>query len=254
MSTPIHSAMGFSTEDRVVVRGLDLPSRILGHLDLGAMAFLEITGRVPSEGEARVFNALLVTLVEHGMTPQAMAARLVYLGAPEALQGAVAAGLLGMGSVFGGGAEAAARMLQEAATSGEDAAAIVARHREARRPVPGIGHPIHKPEDPRTARLFEIAAEHGFAGRHVALMQAVAVEATARLKRPMPINATGAIGAIMTEMGFDWRLCRGVAVIGRAVGLVGHIAEELRNPIARTLWERTEAEVTAGALAEEAGG
>ena len=252
MSAPIRSEMGFSTEDRVVVRGLDLPSRILGHLDLGAMAFLDITGRVPSEGEARVFNALLVTLVEHGMTPQAMAARLVYLGAPEALQGAVAAGLLGMGSVFGGGAEAAARMLQEAATSGEDAAAIVARHREARRPVPGIGHPIHKPEDPRTARLFEIAAEHGFAGRHVALMQAVAAEATVRLKRPMPINATGAIGAIMTEMGFDWRLCRGVAVIGRAVGLVGHIAEELRNPIARALWERTEAEVTAAALEAEA--
>ena len=252
MSAPIRSEMGFSTEDRVVVRGLDLPSRILGHLDLGAMAFLDITGRVPSEGEARVFNALLVTLVEHGMTPQAMAARLVYLGAPEALQGAVAAGLLGMGSVFGGGAEAAARMLQEAATSGEDAATIVARHREARRPVPGIGHPIHKPEDPRTARLFEIAAEQGFAGRHVALMQAVAAEAGVRLKRPMPINATGAIGAIMTEMGFDWRLCRGVAVIGRAVGLVGHIAEELRNPIARTLWERTEAEVTAAALEAEA--
>lgn len=252
MSAPLRSEMGFSTEDRVVVRGLDLPSRILGHLDLGAMAFLDITGRVPSEGEARVFNALLVTLVEHGMTPQAMAARLVYLGAPEALQGAVAAGLLGMGSVFGGGAEAAARMLQEAATSGEDAAAIVARHRGTRRPVPGIGHPIHKPEDPRTARLFEIAAEHGFAGRHVALMQAVAVEAAAILKRPMPINATGAIGAIMTEMGFDWRLCRGVAVIGRAVGLVGHIAEELRNPIARALWERTEAEVTAAALEAEA--
>lgn len=252
MSAPIRSEMGFSTEDRVVVRGLDLPSRILGHLDLGALAFLEITGRVPSEGEARVFNALLVTLVEHGMTPQAMAARLVYLGAPEALQGAVAAGLLGMGSVFGGGAEAAARMLQEAATSGEDAAAIVARHREARRPVPGIGHPVHKPEDPRTARLFEIAAQHGFAGRHVALMQAVAAEAGVRLKRAMPINATGAIGAIMTEMGFDWRLCRGVAVIGRAVGLVGHIAEELRNPIARSLWERTEAEVTAGALEAEA--
>lgn len=139
-------------------------------------------------------------------------------------------------------------MQQEAFTSGEDAAAIMTRHREARWPVPGIGHPIHKSEDPRTARLFKMAPEHGFAGRHVALMQAVAAEARVRLKRPITINATGAIGAIMTEMDFDWRLCRGVAVIGRAVGLVGHIAEELRNQIARALWERTEAEVTAAAL------
>jgi len=251
-SRPIRSAMGFSTADRVVVRGLDLADAILGRHDLGSMAFLEITGRTPSEAEARIFNALLVTLVEHGMTPQAMAARLVYLGAPEALQGAVAAGLLGMGSVFGGGAEAVARMLQDAAASGEDAPAIVERHLAARRPVPGIGHPIHKPIDPRTARLFGIAAEAGYAGRHVALLQAVAAEAEQRLKRPLPVNATGAIGAILTELGFDWRLCRGIAVIGRAVGLVGHIAEELRNPIARTLWEQAEAEVTRHALAEEA--
>ncbi len=168
---PICSSMGYSTTDRVVVWGHDLPGESLGRLDLGAMAYLEITGRMPTEGEARVFNALLVTLVEHGMTPQAMAARLVFMGAPDSLQGAVAAGLCGVGSRFGGGAEAAARMLQEA--RGEDAATI-------------------------------------------------------------------------------GRLCRGIAVIGRAVGLVGHIAEELRNPIAPTLWQQTEEEVTQCCLAEEA--
>ncbi|UFN51536.1 citryl-CoA lyase (plasmid) [Roseomonas sp. OT10] len=248
--TPIRSDMGFSTPDRVVVQGRDLPGEIIGHLDLGAMAFLEITGRIPTKAEARVFNALLVTLVEHGMTPQAMAARLVYLGAPEALQAAVAAGLCGMGSMFGGGAEAAARMLQEA--NGRDAPEIVESYIAARRPIPGLGHPVHKPVDPRTARLFDIAAEHGFSGPHVALLRRIAEAAEQRTGRTLPINATGAIGAVMTEMGFDWRLCRGVAVIGRAVGLVGHIAEELRAPIARTLWEQTEGEVTQHALEAEA--
>ena len=247
---PIRSSMGFSTADRVVVRGHDLPGEILGRLDLGAMAYLEITGRMPTEGEARVFNALLVTLVEHGMTPQAMAARLVFMAAPDSLQGAVAAGLCGVGSRFGGGAEAAARMLQEA--NGEDAATIVGRFLAARRPVPGIGHPQHTPIDPRTPRLFEIAGEHGLRGRHVALLEAIAAESAARTGKILPINATGAIGAVLTEMGFDWRLCRGIAVIGRAVGLVGHIAEELRNPIAPTLWQQTEEEITQACLAEEA--
>lgn len=246
---PIRSGMGFSTRDRVVVRGHDLPGRLLGRIGLGEMAFLEITGRLPDASEARLFDALLITLVEHGMTPQAMAARLVYLGAPESMQAAVAAGLCGMGSVFGGGAEAAARMLQEA--DGASAAAIVERHLAARKPVPGIGHPLHKPEDPRATRLFEIAAEEGRAGRHVALLRAVAAETERRLKRPMPVNATGAIGAILSEMEFDWRLCRGIAVIGRAVGLVGHIAEELRDPMAHALWLRAEEEVTEGALAAE---
>lgn len=245
----IRSGMGFSTTDRVVVRGHDLPGQLLGQIGLGEMAFLEIAGRLPDASEARLFNALLITLVEHGMTPQAMAARLVYLGAPESMQAAVAAGLCGMGSVFGGGAEAAARMLQEA--DGKAAAEIVEHHLSARKPIPGIGHPLHKPVDPRTTRLFEIAAEEGRAGDHVALLQAVATEAERRLSRPLPVNATGAIGAIMTEMGFDWRLCRGIAVIGRAVGLVGHIAEEMRDPVARALWMRTEAEVTEGALASE---
>ncbi|WP_376095727.1 citryl-CoA lyase [Roseomonas sp. CCTCC AB2023176] len=240
--TRLRSAMGLSTPDRVVVRGQDLVRDVMGRLDLGAFAFLEIWGREPTPGEAVVFNACLATLVEHGMTPQAMAARLTYLGAPESIQGAVAAGLLGLGSRFGGGAEAAARMLQDAVREGADAAGIVGRFRAARQPIPGLGHPIHKPEDPRTPRLFAIAREHGLDGTHAGLMREVAAEAAK--ERPLPLNATGALGAVLSDLGLDWRLCRGIAVIGRAVGLVGHIAEELRDPIARTLWERTEAEVS----------
>jgi citrate synthase len=245
---PIRSTLCVSTPDKITVQGLDLPSQILGKLSLGDMAWLEITGKQPTPQQSVVFNALLVTLVEHGMTPMAIATRLVYLGAPESLQAAVGAGLCGLGTVFAGTAEGAARMLQDGLRSAgtrplpEVAAAIVADFRAQKRGIPGIGHPLHKPVDPRTPRLFQIARENGYEGRHVELMKLVAAEAERVLKKSLPINATGAIGAIASELGLDWRLCRGIAVIGRAVGLVGHIAEELRNPVALEIWERVDYE------------
>ena len=246
----IHSQMGWSSPDRIVVRGHDLPNDLLGKIDLGGMAFLEIIGRRPTPGEAEVFNSLLVTLVEHGMTPQAIAARLVNLAAPEALQAAVAAGLCGVGSVFAGGSEQIAKVLQEAlgdqppeADLSAIAAKIVDDYIVRKAVIPGIGHPVHKPVDPRTAVLFAIAERNGFRGRYVALLEAIQIEAERRLSRSLPINATGAIGAVLCELGFPWRICRGIAIISRAVGLVGHLAEEMRNPIAREIYERAELEV-----------
>ena len=249
-SRQIRSEMGWSTAERITVRGYDLSNELLGKIDLGGMAFLEITGRRPNEREAEMFNALLVTLVEHGLTPQAIATRMVHLAAPEALQAAVAAGLLGVGSVFAGGSEEVARVLQSALKDkGENADLaliadeIVADHARRKVPVSGIGHTMHKQGDPRTPVLFAIAERNGFRGRYVALMEAIGEAAQRRLGRSLPVNATGAMGAILSELGFPWQLCRGVAVIGRAVGLVGHIAEEMRNPVAREIWERAEREV-----------
>lgn len=246
----IKSAMGWSTRDSITVRGRDLCTELLGKVDLGGMAFLEIRGRLPTEKEAEVFNAVLVTLVEHGMTPQAIATRLVNLAAPEALQAAVAAGLCGVGSVFAGGSEQAARMLQDALKDGaghaplpDIANRIVEGFASQRQPIPGIGHPLHKPIDPRTPVLFAIAERNGFRGRHIALLEEISRQAQARLKRELPINATGAIGAILSELEFPWRICRGIAVISRCVGLVGHLAEEMNDPLAREIWERTEEEV-----------
>jgi citrate synthase len=249
-SKKIQSEMGWSTPEKITVRGYDLASDLLGKIDLGGMAFLELTGRMPNAREAEVFNALLVTLVEHGLTPQAISTRMVHLAAPEALQGAVAAGLLGVGSVFAGGAEQVARILQTAlkdkdgATDlGPIADEIVADHARRKVPVSGIGHTMHKQGDPRTPVLFAIAERNGFRGRYVALMEAIGDAAQRRLGRSLPVNATGAMGAMLSELGFPWQLCRGVAVIGRSIGLVGHIAEEMRNPIAREIWERAEHEV-----------
>jgi len=230
---PIRSDLAWSTVDRIVVHGKDLPGEILGHLSLGDMAFLQLTGRTPNENESRIFNAMAVTLVEHGITPSALAARLTYLGAPEAMQAAVAAGLCGLGSVFVGSTEGAARLLME--SSGKTAKQIIAENKR----IPGLGHPLHKPVDPRTARLFEIARETGHYGKYCRLMEDIARE------KNLTLNATGAIGALACELGLDWRAVRGIGVLARAIGLVGHLLEESRNPMAEEVWFRIEEEASA---------
>jgi citrate synthase len=231
----LKSNLGWSTVDRIVVRGKDLPGEILGQLNLGDMAFLELTGRVPNANESRLFNAMVVTLVEHGITPSAIVARMTYLGAPEALQAAVAAGLLGLGSVFVGSMEGVARILSDAIATGKDARTVLAENRR----MPGLGHPIHKPVDPRSARLFEIARETGHYGKYCRLMEEIAVT------RGITLNATGAIGALACELGLDWRIVKGLGVMARAVGLVGHILEETRDPMAQEIWERVDEEASA---------
>ena len=231
----LKSDLGWSTVDRIVVRGKDLPGEILGHLNLGDMAFLELTGRTPNQKESKLFNAMVVTLVEHGVTPSAIVARLTYLGAPEALQAAVAGGLLGLGSVFVGSMEGAARILSDAIAEGKDAKTVLAENPR----MPGIGHPIHKPIDPRTVRLFEIARETGHYGKYCRLMEEIAKS------KGITLNATGAIGALACELGLDWKIVRGLGVMARAVGLVGHILEETRDPMATEIWERVDDESSA---------
>ena len=243
MSKRLRSEMGSSTADRIVVRGFDLSQDLIGNVSLGAMAFLELKGRLPADRELAVFDAILVTLVEHGMTPSAIATRMTYLGAPESVQAAVAAGLLGLGGRFGGTVEDAARMLQV----GGSAAEIVSDYRARKQQIPGLGHPTHKGGDPRVPRLFQVAAENGFAGRHVELVQVLAEEASTALRRDLPVNATGAIGALASELEIPWQVTRGLAVIARAIGLVGHLQEEMREPLATEIWERVDAEASGGA-------
>ena len=223
---PIKSELAWSTPDRIVVRGKSLPDEILGHINLGDMAFLEIMGRVPNPKESKLFNAMVVTLVEHGITPSAIATRMTYLGAPESPQAAVAAGLLGLGSVFVGSMEGVAKMLAENADI------------ESMKRVPGLGHPIHKPVDPRSVRLFEIARETGFYGKYCKRMEGIGKQ------KKLVVNATGAIGALACELGIDWRAVRGIGVMARAIGLVGHILEEAKQPMALELWERAEDEAS----------
>ena len=247
----ITSDIGWSTKDRIVVRGLDLPNEILGHFNLGDYAYFLLKGERPTPQQSEVFNAIVITLVEHGITPSAIAARMTYLGAPESLQAAVAAGLCGLGTVFVGSMEGAAKMLyaalpketKEKGDLAEIARATVADYKSRKAIVPGLGHPVHKPVDPRAPRLFEIAAANGMSGRYVELMKLIQKEAEAASGKELPINATGAIGAICCEFGFPGQIVRGFGVMARSIGLVGHILEELTNPIAYEIWQRVEEEV-----------
>lgn len=247
----IKSDIAWATPTQIKVHGLDLCNEIVGVVDFGQMAFLEIFARLPLPNEARMFNAMMVILVEHGITPSSLATRLTYCGAPEAVQASVAAGLLGLGSVFVGSLDNAAKMLQEALPDPQVsvdlkqlAADIVSTSRGRREIIPGIGHPFHKPIDPRTPALFRVAEETGFRGRYVELMENIGAEAAKQSGRPLPVNVTGAMAAIASEFRLPWKMCRGLAVAARAVGLVGHIIEEMRQPMAEEIYYRIEHEAT----------
>ncbi len=179
--------------------------------------------------------------MEHGLTPSVIAARLIYDSCPEAIQAAVAAGILGVGSTFIGTMEGCAKNLEEilSATEGEQARAkaIARRFRDAKQPIPGFGHPHHRPDDPRSPRLIAIAEAAGVPGRHIRALKLLAVEVDAAWGRHLTINATGAIAALLGEIGVPQEVMRGIAVVSRAAGVVGHIREEQLDPAARTMWD-----------------
>jgi citrate synthase len=212
---------------------------LIGKLTFTEMTFFQITGRMPNEGQTRVLDACLVTLMEHGLTPSAIAARLVYGSSPEALQGAVAAGLLGVGSVFVGTVEGCAAVLDRlvaASDLGAEARAIAEEHRAAKRSIPGFGHPQHKPDDPRTPRILAVAEENRLAGSHVKALRALGEAIDAVYGKHITINATGAIAAVLSDCDIHPEIMRGFSIIARCAGLVGHIHEEQRTPAMRALW------------------
>jgi citrate synthase len=220
------------------VRDYDLTGELMGSVSFTEMIFLLICGRLPGAEDRRLLDAILTSLVEHGLTPSAVASRLTYAMAPEAIQGAVAAGLLGAGSVLLGAMEECGMLLTRIASGADgdaDAATmageIVAEYQASRRRIPGVGHSIHTEGDPRAIRLFEIGAECGRRGRHVEAMFTLAAAAEQAVGRPLPVNATGAIAALLLELGVPWRLHRGFALISRTAGLIAHIDEETRAPI-----------------------
>lgn len=225
-----------STINAVHVRGVDLCNELIGRVSFTQMLFLDVMGRLPSDLEVRVIDAVLASLMEHGLTPSVIAARFTYASAPEALQGAVAAGLLGAGSVMLGTLEGSARLLQEIVESeeGVESAArrIAEEHKQARKPISGFGHPTHKPDDPRSTRLFTLSAEWGLPGRHVAAAKALSRAVDEAFGKHLTMNASLACGAMLLEIGVPVGIIRGFAIIARAAGLIAHLYEEQNNPLA----------------------
>jgi citrate synthase len=236
----IVTGIGNAELHRVLVRGYDLNKDLIGKITFTDMTSLILRGRLPTPAEAKMLDALLVILVEHGMVSHVIAARLVYHCAPEAIQAAVAAGLCGAGSVHLGSSEWSAKMLVEALPANKQdpadldavAASIFDDYAARKQRLPGIGHRTHAEGDPRAETLFGIARDTGVYGRYCELLQNLSKVASERRKRLIPVNVTGAIAAIALDMGFPWQITKAFALIGRTLGVMGHIAEEIRNPMA----------------------
>ena len=244
------TSLGTSDEASITVLGQDLARDLMGKVGFGELAFWLVAMRRPTAGELRLFEAVLVCLAEHGLTPSAIATRLTLTGAPESVQGAMAAGLLGGGSRFLGVTEDAGRFLAAAlagrdrpATDGdwdELAREAVRAQRAEGHVVPGLGHNVHRAGDPRTPVLVRIAAEEGLRGPHLRLFEAIGRIHPEVLGRTLPLNGAGACGAVLCDLGFPAEILRGFALLARAAGLLGHIAEEKRRPIGFDVYENVD--------------
>ncbi len=242
------TGIGTSTADTITLLGQDLAHDLIGQITFGDLAFRLVAKRQPTPGELTMFEAVLVSLADHGFTPTAIAARLTYTSAPESVQGALAAGLLGGGSRFLGVTEDAARFLSEGAgraaiasrTAMRDgtsvAAGLVERTRAAGRFVPGLGHPVHRVEDPRTPVLFDLAREQGTFGSHLQLFAAIGRVHPRILGRTLPLNGAGTCGAVLADLDLPVGVMRGFALLARCAGLLGHLAEEEVDPIGMEIY------------------
>jgi citrate synthase len=242
------TGIGTSTEDSIQLLGHDLANDLLGKVGFGELALWLATQRRPTPQQVRVFEAVLVALADHGFTPTAIAARLTLYSAPDAFQGAIAAGLLGGGSRFLGVTEDTGRFLAAVLATVEgdlpgtdeewDALArrAVAAEHAAGRYIPGLGHPVHKTGDPRTPVIIAIAEREGLRGPHLQLFEAVGRVHAEILHRTLPLNGAGVGGAALADIGLPPELLRGVALLARAAGLLGHLAEELRTPVAPAIY------------------
>src|SRR4051795_1583447 len=209
------TSLGTSTADEIRLLGQDLTADLMGKVGFGELAFWLVAMRRPTPSETRVFEAVLVALADHGFTPTAIAARLTYLSAPDSLQGALAAGLLGGGSRFLGVTEDCGRFLADtlvAAGTERDYEVIaldaVRRARAEKRFIPGLGHPVHKEQDPRTPVLIAIAEQEGLRGPHLRLFEAIGREHPQVLGRRLPLNGAGVCGAALADLGFPADLLR----------------------------------------------
>ncbi len=234
--------------DSITVRGRDLTGDLMGRLSFTGYFFLLTTGREPSEDEVFFLDLLLVSIAEHGLVPTNQVARMTHAADPDFLQGAVAAGLLGCGKVILGTTEIAGRFLADSRkrieAEGVSMADIIIEARDAKRRIPGFGHPIHKPTDPRAQRILELADERGVAGPHCRLAREAEAAIAEHWGKPLPMNVSFAIPAVLLDLDFPQSVLKGIPILARTASLLAHLAEEAETPIGFTLAHHAEEGIT----------
>jgi len=238
------TSIAHSDATSITIREKSLVDDLIGKCTFTEMLYFLMCGRMPTPTETRVLDACLVTLMEHGFTPSSLISRLVIDSVPGEVQVAMAAGLSAVGDVFVGTMEGCAKILKQGIAEGGDLDAycqrVVNEHRQAKKALPGFGHPFHKPDDPRPPRLFAVAREAGVQGQYIDLLQRLSRTFDKTVGKHITINATGAIGALLLEIDVPVEILRGVAVVSRAGGLIGHIMEEQQQHTARHIWKLAE--------------
>jgi citrate synthase len=217
--------------DRVEVRGRDLTGDLMGRLSFTEYFHLLLAGREPTDDQRFFLDLLLVSIAEHGMMPTNVAARMTLAADPGSLQGAVAAGILGAGPVVLGTSEECARLLQEAVASGREPLQVAQAIHDAGGKVPGFGHPVHRPLDPRAERILELADERGVSGPHVELASSLRDAVADVWGKPLTMNVAMPIAAVLLDLGYPASVVKAVPILARTAGLLAHLAEEQEHPI-----------------------
>jgi citrate synthase len=226
--------------DSISIRGRDLVRDLIGQRSFTEALLLQALGEEPPAARVRIVDAVLVTIMEHGLVPSAIVTRLTHYGAPESYQGAIAAGLLGVGDRYAGTASECGAVLERIVAAKEpqqQALEEVRGYRKIRRPLPGFGHPIHRDEDPRVARLLAVTREAGSGGDYIAAMELLERTLSEELGRELVTNISAAIAAALGEAGVPSGLMRGIVLTARCAGLVGHLFEEMQEPAAPAMWQ-----------------
>jgi citrate synthase len=227
--------------DHVTIRGKDLVADLMGKVSFTELMLLQLTGKTPTPAQVTILDAVLVTIMEHGLVPSAIVTRLTHYGAPESVQGAIVAGLLGVGDRFAGTASECAQLLEKIVAAPDAGRANVAvelvkDYRARKRPIPGFGHPIHRDVDPRSKRLVDIVKGAGATGAFVAALETLEQAVVTVIGRRIVTNVSAAIAVALCEAGVPSKVSRGVVLTARCAGLVGHLHEESESPAGEAMW------------------
>lgn len=234
-----YQAICTSNPETIIVRGHDLVHGLMGSVSFTEYTWLLVAGTLPTEQQRKMLDATLVAIAEHGLVPSVQVSRMTLAASPEAVQGAVAAGLLGCGSVILGASESAGRIFQEiideqsAGTMSLEASAetVLRRYRDQKKAIPGYGHPLHKGEDPRAVRLLEVARELGLAGIYCDVAKIIEGLIPTVVGKSLVMNVSSAIPCVLLDAGYPLLALKGVPLLARTAGLIGHLLEEQSRPV-----------------------